>query len=63
MNLLAWIMVFCFFGGALSVLAASLFLVIPDRLRTRLIPHLVKTKPALAISRDRRRAADSRALR
>ena len=41
MNLLAWIVVFCFFGGALSVLAASLFLVIPDRLRTRLVPHLV----------------------
>ena len=41
MPLLAWILVFTALGGALSALAASLFLVAPERVRARLLPHLV----------------------
>ena len=41
MSLLAWIVVFCLVGGVLSVLAAGLFLVLPETIRTRLLPHLV----------------------
>jgi len=41
MSLLVWIILFCFIGGALSVLAAALFLIIPERLQTHLVPHLV----------------------
>jgi len=41
MSLLVWIIIFCFIGGALSVLAASLFLIIPEKLRTHLVPYLV----------------------
>jgi len=39
--LLAWIVVFCALGGALSVLAAGAFLLLPERLRTRLLPSFV----------------------
>jgi zinc and cadmium transporter len=41
MHLLVWIVLFTALGGALSALAASLFLVAPDRLRARVMPHLV----------------------
>jgi len=41
MHLLVWIVLFTALGGALSALAASLFLVAPDRLRARVLPHLV----------------------
>ena len=41
MSVLIWILLFCLLGGVLSVLAASLFLVLPEKLRTRLIPHTV----------------------
>ncbi|HYE34963.1 ZIP family metal transporter [Methylocaldum sp.] len=39
MNLLLWIVVFTLIGGVLSVLAASLFLMIPDRHHPRVLPH------------------------
>lgn len=41
MHLLTWIILFCLLGGVLSVLAASLFLLTKESLRTRLVPHLV----------------------
>lgn len=41
MTLLLWIVLFCLLGGLLSVLAASLFLVLGEGLRVRLLPHLV----------------------
>jgi zinc and cadmium transporter len=41
MTLLLWIVVFCLLGGILSVLAAALFLVFPEAVRNRLLPHLV----------------------
>lgn len=41
MSLLAWIIVFSLLGGLLSVLAAGAFLLFPERMRTRLLPHLV----------------------
>jgi zinc and cadmium transporter len=41
MPLLAWIVLFTMLGGALSALAASLFLVAPESLRARVLPHLV----------------------
>jgi zinc and cadmium transporter len=41
MSLLAWIIIFCLIGGALSVVAAALFLVFPERLRLHLLPHLI----------------------
>ena len=41
MPLLAWIILFTLLGGALSALAASLFLVAPESLRSRVLPHLV----------------------
>jgi zinc and cadmium transporter len=41
MHLLAWIVLFTLLGGALSALAASLFLVAPESLRSRVLPHLV----------------------
>jgi zinc and cadmium transporter len=39
--LIAWIIIFCLFGGLLSVLAAALFLVLSESLRNRLLPHLI----------------------
>jgi zinc and cadmium transporter len=41
MHLLGWIVLFTVIGGFMSALAASLFLVVPDRVRTRVLPHLV----------------------
>ena len=41
MSLLNWILLFCLLGGVLSVLAASLYLVLPERLRLGLLPHFV----------------------
>lgn len=41
MHLLTWIVLFTAIGGALSALAASIFLVVSDSVRTRVLPHLV----------------------
>lgn len=41
MTLLIWILLFCLLGGILSVLAAAVFLLLPNALRNRLLPHTV----------------------
>jgi zinc and cadmium transporter len=41
MTLLSWIILFTLLGGVLSVLAASLFLLLPETLRTRALPSMV----------------------
>lgn len=41
MHLLSWIVLFTAIGGVLSALAASLFLAVPDHVRSRVLPHLV----------------------
>jgi len=41
MPLLAWIILFTAAGGLLSALAASMFLVAPESVRARVLPHLV----------------------
>lgn len=41
MHLLSWIVVFTAIGGVLSALAASVFLVVSDQVRARVLPHLV----------------------
>ncbi|HEB55568.1 MAG TPA: ZIP family metal transporter [Gammaproteobacteria bacterium] len=41
MTLLAWIILFSLLGGVLSVLAASVYLLLPNAPRQRLLPHLV----------------------
>lgn len=41
MALLAWIVLFSLIGGALSVLAAAILLLLPEHARSRLVPHLV----------------------
>jgi zinc and cadmium transporter len=41
MPLLAWIILFTAIGGLLSALAASIFLVAPESIRARVLPHLV----------------------
>jgi len=41
MSLLAWIITFSIIGGALSVLAAGLFLLVPQAKRSALLPHMV----------------------
>lgn len=41
MTLLVWIIVFSLIGGVLSVLAAGLFLLLPEQRRARLLPHAV----------------------
>lgn len=41
MSLLIWILLFCLLGGALSVAAAAAFLMLPERLRDRLLPHAI----------------------
>jgi zinc and cadmium transporter len=41
MSLLAWILLFCLLGGVLSVAAAGVFLLLPEKLRLRLMPHFV----------------------
>ncbi|MEY4768448.1 MAG: hypothetical protein RL637_1087 [Pseudomonadota bacterium] len=39
MNLLIWIIIFTAIGGILSILAASVFLLLPDSKRHALLPH------------------------
>ena len=39
MHLLLWIILFTLIGGALSVIAASLFLLVPDRHYDSILPH------------------------
>lgn len=41
MSLLAWIVLFSLLGGVLSVLAAAIFLLLPDAARNRILPHFV----------------------
>lgn len=41
MSLLTWILLFSLLGGVLSVLAAAVFLLFPEQLRNRLLPHTV----------------------
>ena len=41
MDLIVWIVLFSLLGGVLSVLAASVFLLIPEPTRSRLLPHSV----------------------
>jgi len=41
MSTLAWIILFSLLGGVLSVLAASVFLFLPEQWRTRLLPHFI----------------------
>ena len=41
MSLLGWIIVFSLLGGVLSVLAASVFLLINDKYQKKLLPHTV----------------------
>lgn len=41
MSLLLWIILFTLLGGVLSVLAASVFLLLPERIRVDLLPHFV----------------------
>lgn len=41
MSLLAWIVLFSLLGGVLSVLAAAVFLLLPDSARNRVLPHFV----------------------
>lgn len=41
MDLIYWIILFSLFGGVLSVFAASVFLLIPQPYRDRLLPHSV----------------------
>ncbi len=41
MSLLTWILLFSLAGGILSVIAAGLFLLIPQAKRTVLLPHMV----------------------
>lgn len=41
MTLLQWILVFTLVGGVLSVLAAALFLLLPEKTRSRVLPHAV----------------------
>lgn len=41
MDILFWIILFSIIGGLLSVLIASLFLFLPEKLRTNLVPHLI----------------------
>ncbi len=41
MSLLLWIVIFCLLGGILSVMAASVFLLLPERVRINNLPHFV----------------------
>lgn len=41
MSLLVWIILFSLFGGVLSVIAAAVFLALPDSYRDRVLPHFV----------------------
>ena len=41
MTTLSWILIFSLLGGVLSVLAASVFLLLPEKVRQQGLPHLV----------------------
>lgn len=41
MPLLLWILLFCLLGGVLSVVAAAGYLLLPERIRTAMLPHFV----------------------
>jgi len=41
MSILSWIILLCLFIGIVSVLAAAIFLLLPERLRQHLLPHLI----------------------
>ena len=41
MSVLSWIIIFSLFGGILSVIAASVFLMLPEPGRSRILPHMV----------------------
>jgi len=41
MSTLTWILIFSLIGGVLSVLAASVFLLLPEAKRTKSLPHMV----------------------
>jgi len=41
MPLLSWIILFCLIGGGISVMFASMLLLLSDNRRTRIIPHFV----------------------
>ena len=41
MSVLAWILIFSLVGGLLSVVAASVFLLVPNKKRTKLLPHMI----------------------
>jgi zinc and cadmium transporter len=41
MNLLTWIIIFSLLGGVLSVIVAASFLLLSEKLRAHLVPHLV----------------------
>ena len=41
MSLLLWIVIFCLLGGMLSVMAASIFLLLPEKVRINNLPHFV----------------------
>ncbi|MFA5530541.1 MAG: ZIP family metal transporter [Thiohalomonadaceae bacterium] len=41
MTLLALVVAFCLLGGVLSVIAAAIFLVLPEGVRNRALPHFV----------------------
>jgi len=40
-SLLFWIIIFSLLGGIISVIAAAVFLLFPDKIRTALLPHFV----------------------
>ena len=41
MSIFYWIILFCLLIGIVSVLAAALFLLVPERLRQHVLPHLI----------------------
>lgn len=41
MDLIYWIIIFSLLGGVISVIAAAVFLLLPEKWRTRLLPHFV----------------------
>ena len=41
MSLLTWIIIFSLLGGVLSVMVAASFLLLPEKVRSRLVPYLV----------------------
>ncbi len=52
MHLLSWIILFCLVGGVLSVAAASLFLLLSEQTRAKVLPHGISfaTGALLAVS-------------